>query len=567
MNGWWSRISQVTRLRQGLILQLFALVILPLTLLLLVVTFWSYAVHQRDMRRLVGERDARAVQAASASIEEHLNHRLSAVQSLSLRAGPAESENTSQILESSDYLLADFDAGLGYISTTGELLAYRGDSEVWEEIAEEVPSWPVVDNPSIRPGPPGSGLMLVSAAAPGGELLAVGAFPIDTLAAHSLAGVFGEGGQTGVLLMDSDGSVLYNRGFAAETADLLDHPGVKEALAGESGTRYYDGNSSEHVAAYAPVPTYGWALVVEEPWEEVVNPSLSASQVAPLVLAPVLVLTVVALWFGVRQVVQPLRNLESRAEALAWGDHNALETPVGGIQEIQTLQAQLIDMSRKVQAAQRSLHGYIGEITAAQEEERRRLARDLHDDTIQSLIALKQRVQLAKMGGNGQSGEMLQELEQMTEQTIDNLRRVTRALRPIYLEDLGLVTALEMLARDSERGSSLHVEFQRTGEERRLPAPVELSLYRIAQEAVSNVVRHSQAAKARISIHFTPATVLLEVQDNGKGFVVPKTPSAFAQEGHFGLLGLYERADLLGARLEIQSRLDAGTRLVVEYSG
>ena len=122
---------------------------------------------------------------------------------------------------------------------------------------------------------------------------------------------------------------------------------------------------------------------------------------------------------------------------------------------------------RKVKAAQQSLHSYIGAITAGQEEERRQLARELHDDTIQSLIALKQRVQLAQLATkNGSYEESLTEVVSLTEQAIENVRRQTRALRPIYLEDLGLVTALEMLARETGQTLSIAVGFHRQGIEK-----------------------------------------------------------------------------------------------------
>jgi two-component system sensor histidine kinase UhpB len=217
-----------------------------------------------------------------------------------------------------------------------------------------------------------------------------------------------------------------------------------------------------------------------------------------------------------------------------------------------------------VQAAQNGLHDYIGAITSAQEEERLRLARELHDDTIQAVIALKQRVQLAQKFIKDQNGrQALKELESLAEQTIENLRRLTRALRPIYLEDLGLVTALEMLAREISQNNHPVVNFQKTGQERRLSREVELSLYRIAQEALSNVSKHSKASRADLMIAFETAEIKIEVNDNGIGFVVPKSPTEFAPNGHFGLLGIHERADLIGARLEIESALGKGSRLTV----
>ena len=303
---------------------------------------------------------------------------------------------------------------------------------------------------------------------------------------------------------------------------------------------------------------------MEEPWEAVATPMLETTRIAPLVLVPLLMITLAGLWFGARQIVQPLRELEKKSASLAWGDFSGIEDPVGGIAEIRHLQAELSHMAQKVQAAQRSLRDYIGAITDAQEEERRRLARELHDDTLQSIIALKQRVQLVQKNmPDKDSQESLQELEIIAEQTIENLRRTTRALRPIYLEDLGLVTALEMLAQETESVSGVKIAFQKEGTEKRLSAPVEMAFYRMAQEAINNVSRHAQASQADLSIRYQNEKVELQVADNGIGFEAPNTPADFAPSGHFGLLGMYERADLIGARLEILSSPGQGTKLKI----
>jgi signal transduction histidine kinase len=294
------------------------------------------------------------------------------------------------------------------------------------------------------------------------------------------------------------------------------------------------------------------------------SPALELTLVAPLVLIPPLLFSVAGLWFVTRQIIQPLQKLEAKAAALAWGNFETIKEPVGGISEIQHLQMELMEMSRKVQAAQEGLHDYIGAITSAQEEERTRLARELHDDTIQAVIALKQRVQLAQKSVQDQSGkQFLKELETLAEETIENLRRLTRALRPIYLEDLGLVTALDMLARETIQNNHLTVEFHKTGQERRLPREVELSLYRIAQEALNNMIKHSHATHAELKITYEDSEIQMEVGDNGKGFNVPNSPTEFAPNGHFGLLGVHERVDLIGAKLEIESAVGKGTRLRV----
>jgi signal transduction histidine kinase len=151
----------------------------------------------------------------------------------------------------------------------------------------------------------------------------------------------------------------------------------------------------------------------------------------------------------------------------------------------------------------------------------------------------------------------------MIEQTISDLRRVTRDLRPIYLEDLGLVTALDMLARDTERLSNISVTLQVSGERRRLQSDIELALYRIAQEALSNIVRHAKATNVTIHLEFGDPQVRLAVKDNGNGFVVPKDPAEMAASGHFGLLGIQERAELMGARMELASASNEGTKLSI----
>ncbi len=294
------------------------------------------------------------------------------------------------------------------------------------------------------------------------------------------------------------------------------------------------------------------------------NPALELTLVAPLVLVPPLLFAVAALWFGARQIVQPLQQLERKAAALAGGDYESIQEPVNAIPEVRHLQHELAEMSRKVQAAQHALHYYIGAITAAQEEERMRMARELHDDTIQAVIALKQRLQLAESSvRDAGSRRTLDDLEELAERTIENLRRLTRDLRPIYLEDLGLVPALKVLARERSQPGGLEIEFRQDGHERRLPRDAELALYRIAQEAVNNVTRHSHATSAQLQLAYDEQAVRLEVQDNGTGFAVPASFTDFAPGGHFGLLGMRERADLIGALLHVRSRPGKGTVLSV----
>lgn len=558
-------------LLRGFTVQLFAITILPLTLLLLLIAFGSISMHQKDMRSLVSERDERAVQSATAALEAELHHRQENISNLTVFASSSGDVAFEKMLAASSDLTSDFDGGMAFLDSDGNLITSTEPDQLWRWVASDAQSilrvssaepGPVISKPFLDPVSKRT-LVIASAYSPSLNMIVAGAFSPESLATQTLSGSYPTGSQVTIYLVDSSRQVLFSSSPPAGPSLSADHPGVAEALRGESGTRYVQAGNEEHVIAYGPIPLTGWALITEENWQSVISPSLRATQIAPLVLVPAFILALVGLWFGVRQIVQPLQHLESKAAALAWGDFETIRESVGGISEVQHLQKELMEMARKVQAAQEGLHDYIGAITAAQEEERMRLARELHDDTIQAVIALKQRVQLAQRSAKDQNmGKSLSELETLAEQTIENLRRLTRALRPIYLEDLGLVTALEMLANETSQANHLDIKFRQSGQERRLSREVELALYRIAQEALNNVVHHAKAKHANLQVSFDKE-IKLEVADDGIGFVVPKSPTDFAPSGHFGMLGIRERADLIGAKLEVQSETGRGTRLSV----
>ena len=552
---------------RGLTVQLLAITVLPLTLLLLLIAFGSVSLHQQDMRALVGERDARAVRSAASALASELHHRAASISNL---VSLVELSNNITSISTTSDLASDFDGGFAYLDLDGQLITSNLPSGPWNVItqnkihlASSSDPKPVFSAPFLDPRS-NRLFVIVSQFAASRNIIVAGAFYPETLARETLSTSYPDSTHVTIFLFDSSRQILFSSGPLAAGNLSSDHPGLTEALSSESGTTYVKQDNVEDVVAYSPITSTGWALITEEEWEMVVSPSLQLTQMAPLVIVPAFILALIALWFVATRIVQPLQKLETKAAALAWGDFDAIKDSVGGISEVRHLQLELTEMSRKVQAAQEGLRDYIGAITSAQEEERLRLARELHDDTIQSVIALKQRVQLAQASVKDQtSRRTLSELETLSEQIIENLRRMTRALRPIYLEDLGLVTALEMLARETSQNNAINIDFQKTGEEQRLSHEVELAIYRIAQEALSNVVRHSQAKNADLHISFGEKQVELEVSDNGIGFDMPKSPTDFAPKGHFGLLGIRERADLIGARLEVVAATGNGTKLRV----
>lgn len=563
--------------------QLFFFVILPVTILLLVFTFWNISVHQQAMRSMVAERDERLVQSAASALSMEIENRLAALKTLAQLSSFGKSDIRREDLTNLGEI-PGFEYGVALFTPEGTLIGTSGveneDAKFWEELVKggfgSLDAFLPPSGSETRISPllraPGTEQKVVLLAYRPGSLsedastqrVFMGGLSPEALARDVLSRAI-PAGHISLAVVDQKGEMLYQTGSAAMDVSLEKSTAVKEALQGESGTANLTSKGGEQVVAFSPVAAPGWALLAAESWDMIANPTLEMTQVAPLVMVPLLLIFLAALWFGARQVIQPLQSLEAQAASVAWGDYEEIEKPVGGIAEIRRLQSELIHLTQKVRAAQESLHSYIGAITAGQEEERQRLARELHDDTLQSLIALKQRVQLAHLNLKDPSvGEALVELEGLAELTIDNLRRLTRALRPIYLEDLGLGAALEMLVREANQNGGVSFHFQRHGSERRLQPSVELALYRIAQEAISNILRHSNATQAYLEIHYSEKNVILRVSDNGKGFEVPNSPAEFAPGGHFGLLGLHERAELIGAKLEIRSSPGKGAQLIVE---
>jgi signal transduction histidine kinase len=283
-----------------------------------------------------------------------------------------------------------------------------------------------------------------------------------------------------------------------------------------------------------------------------------------LLLLFVALLALLAVSFGVINVVRPLQDLDRRAQRVAWGDFDAVKQPVGGVQEMDDLRATLAQMAERIRAYQTGMRDYLSAVTQAQEAERARLAHELHDDTVQALIALKQRAQMAHKSlasDPARTGQRLDELTGLIDGELVSLRRLIGDLRPIYLEDLGFVPALEMLVRQVEERHGLMVRLEVRGQTVRLASDLELAAFRIVQAALYNVATHAEAHSAVVTVDFATTGVTLAVQDDGCGFSPPEQPADLVRDGHFGLMGMRERAMLYGGHLTIASAPGRGTTI------
>ncbi|MBI4785821.1 MAG: GAF domain-containing sensor histidine kinase [Chloroflexi bacterium] len=213
------------------------------------------------------------------------------------------------------------------------------------------------------------------------------------------------------------------------------------------------------------------------------------------------------------------------------------------------------------------LRGHLLErAVAAQEEERKRIARELHDETGQTLTALA-----VGLGGVEETipkdpalaKRQIAELKLLSMNAIENLRQFVSDLRPALLDDMGLVSALRWFAQQYADRSKVHVDIEVLGAKRRLPSQVETVLFRIAQEGLNNVGRHARANTAMIRLEFADGSVLLTVEDNGRGFVVSEVMGTQSKRA-WGLLGIQERIELVGGKFKIESEPGHGTKVMVE---
>lgn len=201
-------------------------------------------------------------------------------------------------------------------------------------------------------------------------------------------------------------------------------------------------------------------------------------------------------------------------------------------------------------------------VIKAEEDQNRRLARELHDEPLQLFLLLARR--LESLGDvQGVPDVVVEGLAEAHHQSLDaagRLRNLARDLRPPTLDQLGLVAAISSLVTDIEVHGDLDVEFEVEGVATRLNSEIELGAFRIAQEAIRNVLRHAQANLVNVAVQFTPGKLLIRVDDDGQGFS-PESQSEQDSE-HLGLIGMRERARLLGGDLEVNSEFGLGTSIV-----
>jgi signal transduction histidine kinase len=226
---------------------------------------------------------------------------------------------------------------------------------------------------------------------------------------------------------------------------------------------------------------------------------------------------------------------------------------------------ELGELNLRARALNDELQKTVGKVIRAQEEERRRIGRELHDETVQLLSAAAVRIGELEEHVPAQQrhlGDGLSEIRGILTDALWEVRKIIVALRPSDLDDLGLIPAMSAYARNRLTDAGVAVEAHLERPAQRLALDVETTVFRIAQEAVNNISRHAAAQHAVIRFHQRNGTVELNVEDDGIGFDPDQVRASEQGEG-LGLLGMKERAALLGGALELKSRPGRGTSISV----
>ena len=349
------------------------------------------------------------------------------------------------------------------------------------------------------------------------------------------------------------------------------------------------------VIAFAPLTLAPWGVAIRQAEEEVLAPALRIGQGLLLTGSLTILVGLLFAWGVARSVTGPLAILTQAAQRITKGDLEESIPALGGDEigslaqsfdlmrvtiksSLETIAEGKRDLEKRVRERTRELGVLYRElqmkeelrgellkkVIASQEEERKRIARELHDEASQTLAALLLALETSFNIAPGEVRERLQRMKGMADQTLDSIHRLIFDLRPSVLDDLGLPSALRWAAESRLEPMGIDLSFELVGPEHRLAPEIETNLFRIAQEAISNIARHAEAESVRIRIEFGEGITRLQIEDDGKGFAPDEVVRHAGEARGLGLLGMKERAVLLHGTLTVHSEPGKGTRIGAE---
>jgi len=325
-------------------------------------------------------------------------------------------------------------------------------------------------------------------------------------------------------------------------------------------------SGDEAIISYAPLPTAGGGIILENNWTAILAPAYYYQMVLAGLLALGTVFSLYMLSLSIGRVIRPIAELaDSAIRAVPGSVFHPM--PEQGPVELQDLIKAFNQMVIRLAEQQGTLRQYAHKALLSQEEERQRLSHELHDGTVQDLIGLGQRVELCRSEMERDpelARRRLDELQSLVEQTLGDVRRMSNALRPTILEDLGLPVALQALCSDLEKQMpSARCGCAVSGEQRRLSSYVELAVFRVVQEALVNIRKHApNAVHVQVELAFREDGIQTIIRNDGEALPDLDVRS-LVRTGHLGLAGMYERARLFHGELNIVADPGGGTSVTL----
>ncbi len=555
--------------------------LLPFALTLGLILVVSAVAYQQVVGSLIIARDQELATVAAQRVSEKLDNYANILAVLSNDPGLASDDPTQhyRVLNDASLQLEPFDAGVYVMDASGRIItAYPDAAETATPInldpyfrSVRTTRAPAFSDILDQPGAADSLIVVLVPILTGtGDFAGalVGAFGLENrqLGEGILSGLrIGDEGQA--YLVDRQGRVIFHPDPGLSGRDVRARPVVQRVLQGERGALVSEDAGRQSVFGYATVPVSGWGLVTQESFETLIDPIRPYVGTVLLVLGLGLLFGLFWLPLGARRITRPIDRLVQAAARLASG-REGVHVDGGTIQELQVLADSFNDMAQQIERSRAGQRRYVAMVTRSQEDERRRIARELHDGTVQALVAIGRRLEL--IAQHSQDPGMLNELaavRQQVSEAANEVRRFSRELRPLVLEDLGLVAALRYLSNQHTEQFGTPVNLTVHGTLRGLPADQELVLFRIYQETLTNISKHAQATRVDALLEVDAEGLTMEVVDDGLGFEAEMAPTDLAQRGHFGLMGIQERVQLLGGRLAIESTPGRGTQVSIWLPG
>jgi len=400
--------------------------------------------------------------------------------------------------------------------------------------------------------------------------------------------------ERGTVLASTDPSILFLKGdHASRFSELVQshRPAVRgcHQCHEEAGTT----TRRDEIMAFAPLSIAPWGVAVRQPEVEVLAPARQLRRQLLLGGAVVLTMALFAVWITTSEVVRPLEDLSQAAGQIAAGN---LDDPIttrgtGEVSRLaqafeemrvrlqhmlererqwnEVLEERVEQRTREITALHEELHRkeevrsrLLTKLVSAQEEERKRIARELHDEVGQALTAVIMEtaaVEMALPDNSSIARTKLQGVRTIASQALKDLRKLIFGLRPEVLDDLGLVPAVHAYAKEHLENHGVQVDLVSSGWYGRLPGEIEVPLFRIIQEAITNIARHARAREAHIQLHRMDSRLLVRVEDDGIGFDPTQVDQVRPDGQGLGLRGMEERVNILGGTLQIDSMPGKGT--------